>query len=84
MRYRDIRKGNAIFLQPNMKNVTINMTKIMIKIKDRKLTQTDVAKITGIRLTAVNTSCKKGIHTTRLAKIYANALKCDPHEIIEL
>ena len=54
------------------------------KLKQLKLRRCDVAKLTGLSLKTVSRTCKIGIQTTRLAKIYASALQCDPHEIIEL
>lgn len=50
----------------------------------RGLRQRDLVRLTGIRQTAVSTSCKNGIRTARLAKIYAKALGCNPLDIIEL
>lgn len=60
------------------------MTKLQKLIKSRKMTQKELARISGQGVVTVGQSCRKGVQTVRLAKLYAAVLNCNPLDIIEL
>lgn len=48
------------------------------------MTQKELARISGQGVVTVGQSCRKGVQTVRLAKLYAAVLNCNPLDIIEL
>lgn len=60
------------------------MSKLKKRIKKCGKKQIEVARLAKIKYKTVNHLCSTGIHTVRLAKIYAPLLKCSPLDLIEL
>lgn len=60
------------------------MTRLSKFIREHQITQAELARRTGLNFRTVNYSCRVGVQTARLAKIYAKALNCNPLELIEL
>ena len=59
------------------------MSRLKRKIKTSGMTQQEISKRTGINRTTVNRQCRDGIRTLRIARRYAEALKCKPQELLE-
>lgn len=57
-----------------------NLKKIIIQ---RGLRMVEVAKKAGLKYKTVNRQCITGIKTTRIAKRYAEVLKCDPLKLLD-
>ena len=49
----------------------------------RGMSQTQLARIAGDRVTLVNHYCTNGIKTKRIAERYAAFLHCDPAELMD-
>ena len=60
------------------------MSKLKNQIRKCGKKQTEVAKLAKVNYKTVNRLCCKGIHTARVAKIYAPLLECHPLDLIEL
>lgn len=59
------------------------MSRLKQKIKSCGMTQNDVCKQTGTDRKTVNRQCRDGIQTVRVARRYADVLKCRPQELLE-
>ena len=59
------------------------MSRLKQQIQKCGMKQKDLARLAKTNSTAINELCRKGIHTVRVAKIYAPLLKCSPLELIE-
>lgn len=57
-----------------------NLKKIVIL---RRMRMVDIAKKAGMKYKTVNRQCITGIKTTRVAKRYAEVLKCSPFELLD-
>lgn len=60
-----------------------NMSRLKAMIDAKGTTQAEIARITRIKYKTVNRICQTGIRTIRIAKKYAEALKCSPLELLE-
>lgn len=58
------------------------MSRLKQKLKERGLSQTELARITNVKMKTLNRSCQTGIKTIRLAKRYAKALNCDWKDLL--
>ena len=59
------------------------MSRLKRKIKTCGKTQMEIAKQIGIDRKTVNRQCRDGIRTVRVARRYAEILKCPPQELLE-
>lgn len=59
------------------------MSRLKRKVKTCGMTQQEISRQTGINRTTVNRQCRDGIRTLRIARRYAEALKCKPQELLE-
>ena len=59
------------------------MSRLKQKIKSCGLTQQEIAEQTGINSKTVNRQCRDGIRTIRVARRYAEVLKCHPMDLLE-
>ena len=59
------------------------MTRLENKMWERRLRQKDLVKATGKLPGGVHIHLKRGIKTMRVAKQYAEVLKCDPRELLD-
>ena len=59
------------------------MSRLRKKIKARGLTQEEISRQTRIDSKTVNRQCRDGIRTTRVARRYAEVLKCHPLDLLE-
>ena len=59
------------------------MSRLKKKIKTCGMTQMEIAKQIGIDRKTVNRQCRDGIRTVRVARRYAEILKCAPQELLE-
>ncbi len=59
------------------------MSRLKKKIKTCGMTQMEIAKQIGIDRKTVNRQCRDGIRTVRVARRYAEILKCRPQELLE-
>lgn len=57
--------------------------KLKEKIKSQGISQTELAKRIGGKVTAVNNLCSQGIKSIRIARKYAAALNCDWTDLID-
>jgi transcriptional regulator with XRE-family HTH domain len=59
------------------------MSRLKQKIKSCGMTQDEVCKQAGVDRKTVNRQCRDGIQTARVARRYAEVLKCHPQELLE-
>ncbi len=59
------------------------LSRLKRKIKTCGMTQQEIAKQTGIDRKTVNRQCRDGIRTVRVARRYAEIMKCKPQELLE-
>ena len=59
------------------------MSRLKRKIRRSGLNQREVSERTGISSKTVNRQCREGIRTMRVARRYAEVLKCHPMDLLE-
>ena len=59
------------------------MSRLKQKIKSCGMTQHEICRQTGISRKTVSRQCRDGIRTTRVARRYADVLKCHPLDLLE-
>lgn len=59
------------------------MSRLKRKIRTCGLKQQEISEQTGINSKTVNRQCRDGIRTVRVARRYAEVLKCHPRDLLE-
>ena len=59
------------------------MSRLERKIRTSGQTQQEISEQTGIDRKTVNRQCRDGIRTVRVARRYAEVLKCHPMDLLE-
>lgn len=59
------------------------MSRLKRRIKRSGLKQREISEQTGISSKTVNRQCREGIRTIRVARRYAEVLRCHPMDLLE-